>query len=112
MEAIQAANLALRFILELCALGALAYWGFNTGDNLFMKTLLAGGAPLLAAVVWGLFVAPKAAVKVPGPVHFALQVLVFGSAVAGLIAAGYSTLGLIFAVVIIANAVLMDVWKQ
>ena len=31
LEVIKAANLALRFLLELCALGALGYWGFKTG---------------------------------------------------------------------------------
>lgn len=112
MEALQAANLVLRFVLELCALGALAYWGFSTGDNLLMKILLGVGAPLLAAVLWGLFVAPKASVKVQGPVHFALQVLVFGAAIAGLVAARQAALGWIFAVVVVLNAVLMYVWKQ
>ena len=52
MTVIQSANLALRFILELCALAALGYWGFQTGQNLFVKIVLAIGAPLLAAYDW------------------------------------------------------------
>jgi len=112
MEANQVATLALRFLLELCALGALAYWGFSTGDSLLMKILLGLGSPLLAAVLWGLFVAPKAAVSVPAPVHFAPQVLVFGAAVAALVFAGQAMLGWIFAVVVVLNAILMYVWKQ
>ena len=39
MGVIKAANLALRFILELCALGALAYWGFHNGQGLALKIL-------------------------------------------------------------------------
>jgi hypothetical protein len=31
MEALRSGNLALRFILELLALVALAYWGFRPG---------------------------------------------------------------------------------
>jgi len=28
-----AANLAIRFLIELCALAGLCYWGFATGDD-------------------------------------------------------------------------------
>jgi hypothetical protein len=31
LEVFKVANLALRFLLELCALGALIYWGFKAG---------------------------------------------------------------------------------
>jgi hypothetical protein len=56
LEVIKGANLALRFLLELCALGALGYWGFKTGGGLIAKIGLGIGAPLVAAVVWGTFV--------------------------------------------------------
>src|SRR5258706_4542265 len=55
-----AANEALAFLLELAALAALAAWGFAVGDGGLAKAALAIGAPLLAAVVWGLFAAPRA----------------------------------------------------
>ncbi len=32
MGLIKGANLALRFLLELCVLGALGYWGFRAGN--------------------------------------------------------------------------------
>ena len=51
MELIKGANLALRFLLELCALGALGYWGFKTGGGAVAKITLSIGAPLVAAVV-------------------------------------------------------------
>ena len=66
LEWIKGATLALRFLLELCALGALGYWGFKTGGGALAKVGLGLGVPLVAAVVWGTFVAPKALVKVPG----------------------------------------------
>ena len=31
MEVIKAVNVALRFLLELCVLAALGYWGFKSG---------------------------------------------------------------------------------
>src|SRR5689334_23481657 len=60
MNTLHAANLGLRFLLELCMLAALGYWGFQAGDGPVLKIVLGLGAPLLAAVVWGLFIAPRA----------------------------------------------------
>ena len=62
LELIKGANLLLRFLLELCALGALGYWGFKTGNATITKIVLGVGAPLVAAVVWGIFVSPRASV--------------------------------------------------
>ena len=53
LELIKSVNLALRFLLELCALGALGYWGFKTGSTTSSKIGLGLGVPLVAAVVWG-----------------------------------------------------------
>jgi hypothetical protein len=92
LELIKGANPALRFLLELCALVALAYWGFETGGGAIAKVALGIGAPLVAAVVWGAFVAPRAPVKPPGVVVLLLEVLVFGSAAAALAATGHRTL--------------------
>ena len=111
-ELVKGANLALRFLLELCALVALGYWGFATASGAMAKVALGIGAPLVAAVVWGVFVAPRAPVGLPGVVVLLLQVLVFGSAAAGLVATGHRTLALVFAVVVVINSILMRVWGQ
>jgi hypothetical protein len=112
LESIKGANLALRFLLELCALVALGYWGFKTGSTAIAKVGLGVGAPLVAAVVWGAFVAPRAPVKPPWVVVLILQVLVFGSAAAGLAATGHPTLALVFGVIVIINAILVYMWAQ
>ncbi len=112
MELIKGANLALRFLLELCALGALGYWSFKTGSGALATTALGIGAPLVAAVVWGTFVSPNAPVQLPGLLVLILQVLVFGSAAAGLVATGHRTLALAFVVIAVINALLMYVWRQ
>ncbi len=65
MFIIQSANLALRFLLELCLLAALANWGFQAGSGWLAKIGLGLGAPLLAAVIWGIFISPKADVPLP-----------------------------------------------
>jgi hypothetical protein len=112
LESIRGANLALRFLLELCALGALGYWGFKTGGGLIAKIGLGIGAPLIAAVVWGTFLSPQAPVRLSGLLVLILQALVFGSAAAGLVATGHRTLALVFVVIVAINAALMYLWGQ
>jgi hypothetical protein len=89
LELIKVINLALRFLLELCALVALGYWGFKTGSRAITKIGLGIGAPLLVAVVWGTFLSPQALVQLPELLVLILQVLVFGSAAAALVATGH-----------------------
>jgi hypothetical protein len=83
-----AINMTLRFVLELCALGALGYWGFIAGAGTLGKMVLGLGAPILAAVLWGMFVAPKAAILLQDPAKLLVELVVFGAAAAGLFAAG------------------------
>ena len=112
VNAIKAANLALAFLLELCMLAAFAYWGFQTGAGLGMQLVLGIGAPVLAAVVWGIFVAPRAPVKLPPALHLVFVVVIFGLAVVALAAVGQPTLAWALGVVFAINRVLIYVWKQ
>ena len=112
LEVIKGANLLLRFLLELFALGALGYWGFKTGDGMLAKVGIGIGAPLVAAVVWAVFVSPQASVQLPAILVLLLQVLVFGAAAAGLVVTGHRTLALVFGVIVVINAILMHLWGQ
>jgi len=96
-------TLTVRFLLELAALAALGWWGVRTGDTAVAKIALGAGAPLGAAVVWGVFVSPKATVPVPGAVHVALQVLVFGAAAVALLALRETTAAEVFAAAVVVN---------
>lgn len=58
MDVLKLLNLALRFLLELCLLAAVGYWGFKTQSGLLMKILFGIGLPVLIAVLWGTFLAP------------------------------------------------------
>lgn len=86
-------NLALRFILEILALVAIGYWGWTTNSGV-LRYLLAFGAPLLAAILWGTFRVPGDAsggepiVAVPGPVRLLLELAMFAFATWGLYRAG------------------------
>ena len=64
------------------------------------------GAPLCAPVLWGLFAAPRAPVSVP-LLGFGVKIIVFGSAAAALYATGHRTLAIVFALIVVANAVLI-----
>lgn len=45
MEALESANLALRFLLELGVLVAVGYWGFRTGQSTPARIGLASASP-------------------------------------------------------------------
>jgi hypothetical protein len=69
--------------------------------------VLGVGTPLVVAVVWGTLLSPQAPVQLPGLLVLVLQVLVFGSAAAGLVATSHRTLAIVFVVIVVINAILM-----
>jgi hypothetical protein len=99
-------NLAMAFLVELCALAALGYWGVWVGGGPLTKTALGIGAPLFAAILWGLFAAPRAPVSVP-LVGLVVKVIVFGSAVAALYTTDHRGLAMAFAVIVLLNSLLV-----
>ena len=105
-QAFHWANLALAFLLELCALAALGYWEMWVGGGPVSKTALGIGAPLFAAILWGLFAAPRAPVSVP-LLGLGVKVIVFGSAVAALYTTGHRGLAIAFAFAVLVNSVLV-----
>lgn len=105
-------NLALAFVLELAALAAFAYWGFNTGDSSLVHVVLGLGVPVLAAALWGIFAAPKSSRRLQGGAWWVFKVVFFALASAALFVAGQPTLGLVLGVVAAVNLVLLYVWQQ
>lgn len=112
MVAIKWINLGVRFLLELGILAALGYWGFQSGSSTWMKWVLGLGAPLLAAVVWGTFVAPKAAVELSASLHLLVELAVFGLAILALYRAGQANLAAAFGLIYLINKILLVVWGQ
>jgi quinol-cytochrome oxidoreductase complex cytochrome b subunit len=112
LEFLKLANLGFAFLLELCVLAGMSYWGFHTGSGTALKIGLGFAAPVLTAIFWGVFVSPKALMPVPAPWHLVLQVLVFGLAALALVAADQPVLAGILAAAFIVNQVLIAVWKQ
>jgi Protein of unknown function (DUF2568) len=103
-------NLAVRFVLELCALGALAYWGIHTGTTAGLRVSLAIGLPLLVAVFWGSFVSPKAPFGGSRLLRLLLGFVVFALAAAAIISTGHPILGWVYGAAALINTVLTYVW--
>jgi hypothetical protein len=100
------ANEGLAFLIELLALAALAWWGAETGGGLFVHLLLGIAAPLAAAVVWGLFAAPKARIELPLAGVIAVKALVFATAMICVDVIGHRTLAIAFGVLAAASTVI------
>jgi hypothetical protein len=109
--ALKYANLGLAFILELCLLAAVAYWGFGVGNSTILRIVLGVGTPLLAAGIWGMFLAPKAVRPLSSQVNLLLKAILFGLAVLALAAAGQVALAIIFAALVVINMVLFYALK-
>ncbi|CAN5438266.1 YrdB family protein [soil metagenome] len=105
-------NLAFRFILELVVLAALAVWGFSVSGELLVQLALGIGAPAVVIAVWATFVAPRAERRLEDPARLILEVVVFGSGVLALIAAGHVVPGILLAVATAISLALMIVWGQ
>ena len=81
------------------------------GGSPITKAILGLGFPLLAAVVWGTFVAPKAAIPLSTPLRLLPEALVFGSATAALHGSGHPLLAVCFISLAVANRVLVLAWE-
>jgi len=100
-------NLAIRFALELVAIGSFGIWGFRSSDEWY-GYLLALLFPLLFAGLWGVFAVPydpsrsgKTVVVTPGVIRLILELALFGAAAWMLFDIEYLKLGWIFSAVII-----------
>ena len=100
-------NLGLAFLLEVVALFGLCWWGFHASGATWAKVVLGIGAPLLAAIVWGLFAAPRAKYKLSIGFTLVVKAIVFGAATAALIASGLVVLGIVLGVAAVVNTALI-----
>lgn len=93
--------------MELCALAAFSYWGFHMNSGWLINSLLGLGTPLLVAIFWGTFIAPKASIPVSVPLRIILQTIIFALAVAALYFSDKGKLAAIFGVIVLIEMILM-----
>ncbi|HEY2778467.1 MAG TPA: YrdB family protein [Gaiellaceae bacterium] len=104
-------NLALKFLLELAAVAAVALWGASVEHGV-TAVVLAIGLPAVVAVLWGTLAAPRARHRLPLRVRAPFELGVFALAALALWGAESASLAAAFAVLAAANAVLLTAFDQ
>jgi hypothetical protein len=79
-------NDGVRFVLEVATLLSAGWIGWRQPRRVSAKALLAVGAPLAIGTVWAIWISANSAGKVDDPLRLLLEVAVFGSGVAALLA--------------------------
>jgi hypothetical protein len=111
VEALKALNLATRFfVVELGALAAAAYWGWEATSSAG-RWYLAVLAPALVIAVWGLFISPKARIQVSKQAALAIELVLLGLVAVGLAAAGPVWLGIAYGAVALVSGLVNYAFK-
>lgn len=105
-------NLALAFLLELVMLYAIGYWGFKLKQGTAIRWAVGIGLPLLAAVLWGVLLAPKSVVDSPFAVKMAGKFILFVIASLLLYSAGKQQMAIAFIITVIINFILLMMWQE
>jgi Protein of unknown function (DUF2568) len=108
---VRGANLALKFLLELAAVAALAYWG-TTIDGDVVGVLIAIAAPAATIALWGRFAAPRSKHRLPTSSRVPFELTVFALAVLALLDAGQTAPAVILATLAVANIALLALLDQ
>jgi len=111
MQKLKTANLALKFLLELTAFAAFAFWGATVGTGV-TSVLVALAATGAAIVLWASFAAPRSTRRLPTAMRVPFELSIFGLAAAALAAAVSPAASLVFALAVLVNAVLLTVFRQ
>lgn len=102
-----AANLAVRFFLELAGVAAAAFWGFHLGGSAAVHWLAGLAAPALLVVVWAGVMAPNARNSLGRGTRIVLGTGLLLVTAAGLAVAGQPTIAAIFGGALLINAALL-----
>jgi len=99
-------SLVLKFLVELAAFAAFAYWGASVGSGLW-PVVLAIAAPAAAIALWARFAAPRSGRRLPAAARIPFELGVFALAVVALVVADLPVAALVLAVLAIVSAALL-----
>lgn len=111
MDVLKNINLTVRFALELCMLATYGWWGYHSGMGTMKGVLLAIILPLAVAIAWGLFLSPKAKVKLPIGTRVVMELILFGVAAWLLYSAGMVAQGMALLIIFAINRVILLLLK-
>lgn len=103
------AILSIRFLLEICILISIGYWGYQFPKLLGMKIIFCILAPVLIAIIWGTFISPKAPVHLPLILYILMELIIFGFAFFALYKTGHQTLAFVFGIISFINLLLVHI---
>ena len=112
MEIIKTLNVGLAFLLELAMLAAFGYWGFQGEKSVWIKWGLGVGIPLVAAILWGILLAPMADQRLNIIGGTLLSSGLFFLAALALYQTNHPTLAIALAAITIVNRALVLRWQQ
>ena len=98
-----AVNLTVRFACELAALAAFVWWGWPVVGIV---------AAVAVGVVWGAFIAPKARRRLRDPLRLAVELVIFGLAVAALVAVGHPIVAAVVGAAALVTAAVVRRWPE
>ena len=98
-------NLGVRLVVELLGVVFVGYWGLNATDATATGLVLGIGAVVAFAVVWGMFLAPTATRGLSKSQKDVIGTIVLLIAAGALALAGQPLAALVYAIVVLANAV-------
>ncbi|MCR6485318.1 YrdB family protein [Amycolatopsis sp. OK19-0408] len=101
--------LTIRFLTELALLGGLALAGTQIGGGVALAIVDAVLLPVVAAAIWGLFIAPRARRRLGEPARFLVEFALFAATGVVLVLVGWVAAGIALAVVGIGIAALTRV---
>jgi hypothetical protein len=112
IQGLKALQYLLAFLLEIALLLTYGYAGFHFGRE-FLDGLPFGiGLPLLLAVGWGIWMAPRARKRLRSPWRQVVALLLFLSAAGLLYQAHHTNLAVAFAGCAVLYTILSLIWKN
>ena len=103
----QSVLLTLRFLTELALIVVLALVGVFASLPLAGRIVIGVAAPVLAMVIWGLWMAPRARRRLTDPLRLAAELVLFAVAAAALALTGPVLAAVVFAVIAMGVAILL-----
>ena len=92
MFALKWLNVALRGLMEAGIIGALSYWGYQTGRSMAARILLSTGVPFVVFGFWSFIDFHKAG-RMSEPLRLFQELIISGLAAIALYGAGEHVLG-------------------